>query len=193
MDNGYSFDIMNWGLPNTLVYEMAVTPDDRLIFAATEVGPYVYVASVHRWFDMDGLYSPDQLFWCVDYVPGIHTARFGTYGRGIWDFVVESVTVVSEVKTELPSAVSLSAYPNPFNASVTISFDLPNSADGDFKIFDSAGRLVAKLHDGKFNKGNNKFVWDGSSFGGGKLPSGYYLAILSLPGKTAHIKLTMVK
>ena len=31
----------------------------------------------------------DQTYWSVDYIPEINTARFGTYGRGIWDFVID--------------------------------------------------------------------------------------------------------
>ena len=32
--------------------------------------------------------APDQTYWTVDYIPEINTARFGTYGRGIWDFIL---------------------------------------------------------------------------------------------------------
>ena len=38
---------------------------------------------------MSGLSAPDQTYWSVDFVPEINTARFGTYGRGIWDFVLD--------------------------------------------------------------------------------------------------------
>ena len=37
-----------------------------------------------------GFEGPDQTYWTVEYVPEIYTARFGTYGRGIWDFVVDA-------------------------------------------------------------------------------------------------------
>ena len=33
--------------------------------------------------------APDQTYWSVDFIPEINTARFGTYGRGIWDFVLD--------------------------------------------------------------------------------------------------------
>ena len=36
-----------------------------------------------------GLSAPDQTYWSLEYVPEIHTARFGTYGRGIWDFIID--------------------------------------------------------------------------------------------------------
>ena len=80
---------MNQGLPNTLVFELSSTLDDNIIFAATEIGPYAYLANQDEWFLLSGLSAPDQTYWSVDFIPEINTARFGTYGRGIWDFVLD--------------------------------------------------------------------------------------------------------
>jgi PKD repeat protein len=87
-DNGQNFTAINAGLPPTLIYEMAINTSEDKIFAATEVGPYVYLPSENQWYDIAGPNVPDQVYWTVDYVPAINTARFGTYGRGIWDFVI---------------------------------------------------------------------------------------------------------
>ena len=43
----------------------------------------------NEWFLLSGISAPDQTYWSVDFIPEINTARFGTYGRGIWDFVIE--------------------------------------------------------------------------------------------------------
>jgi len=88
-NHGETFTELNNGLPNTLVFELAGTPNDDLIFAATEIGPYVYSENLNEWFFLSGLSAPDQTYWSVDYIPEINTARFGTYGRGIWDFVID--------------------------------------------------------------------------------------------------------
>jgi len=39
------------------------------------------------WYDLFEGTVPDQNFWSVDFIPALNTARFATYGRGIWDFV----------------------------------------------------------------------------------------------------------
>ncbi len=88
-DHGHSFARLNDGLPNTLVYELAGTPDGKYFFAATEVGPYVFIFEDEEWFDLAGISAPDQTYWSVEYIPELHTARFGTYGRGIWDFIID--------------------------------------------------------------------------------------------------------
>lgn len=193
-DHGLTFSAMDHGMPNTLIYEMAITPDEDMLFAATEVGPYVFIFDEGRWFDMSGTSAPDQVYWTVDYVPAIATARFGTYGRGIWDFQVDSLTGISEdVATVKPVKPKLSVHPNPFNDRVSISFDLPRETSGELKIFDSAGRLIARLHDGELKSGMNAFTWDGRTITGEKAPAGNYLALLSIGEQISNIKIVMVK
>ena len=87
-NHGETFVAMDNGLPNTLVFQLVGTPDDAILFAATEIGPYAYSRSEDEWFLLSGISAPDQTYWTVDYVPEINTARFGTYGRGICDFVL---------------------------------------------------------------------------------------------------------
>jgi len=87
-NHGQSFITMDNGLPNTLVFQLAGTPTDDVLFAATEIGPYVYSSYEQEWFLLSGVTAPDQTYWTVDYIPEINTARFGTYGRGIWDFIL---------------------------------------------------------------------------------------------------------
>ena len=88
-NHGETFIEMDNGLPNTLVFQLSGTPSDDILFAATEVGPYVYSFYNDQWSLLSGLFAPDQTYWTVDYIPEILTARFGTYGRGIWDFVLD--------------------------------------------------------------------------------------------------------
>lgn len=88
-NHGVSFQSMNAGLPNTLVFQLATSDGGELLFAATEVGPYVYDVYDEEWFDLAGVFAPDQTYWAVDFVPALQTARFATYGRGIWDFILD--------------------------------------------------------------------------------------------------------
>ena len=88
-DHGQTFEAMDRNLPNTLVFKVVGTEDDSYYFAATEVGPYAYLPDENTWIDIMGVSAPDQTYWSVEYIDEINTARFGTYGRGIWDFVLE--------------------------------------------------------------------------------------------------------
>ena len=93
-DHGATFSSLIQGLPNTLIYELTGTPDDAFLFAATEVGPYVYIADEEEWTELAGISAPDQTYWSVEYIPELNTARFGTYGRGIWDFIIDNYSTI---------------------------------------------------------------------------------------------------
>tara|TARA_B100001250_G_C19563974_1_gene684617 strand:- start:478 stop:849 length:372 start_codon:yes stop_codon:yes gene_type:complete len=60
-----------------------------MIFAATEVGPYAYSYEQGTWEEMSGNDAPEQVYWSVEYIHEIRTVRFGTYGRGIWDYTFD--------------------------------------------------------------------------------------------------------
>jgi len=94
-DHGETFSPLDQGLPNTLVFELVGTTDNEYFFAATEVGPYVYIAEDEEWVDLAGISAPDQTYWSVEYIPELNTARFGTYGRGIWDFIMDDESIIS--------------------------------------------------------------------------------------------------
>ena len=95
INGGVTFSAMSNGLPNTLVHEIAATPDERFLFAATEAGPYVYIADSDTWYTLRGAGVPVQDFFSVEYVKSINTVRFGTYGRGIFDFKILSVLPIT--------------------------------------------------------------------------------------------------
>ena len=86
---GENFMPMREGLPSTLVYELTGNIDGDLYFAATELGPYLYDVDENIWMDMAGVSAPDQTYWSVEFIEELNTVRFGTYGRGIWDFVLD--------------------------------------------------------------------------------------------------------
>jgi len=55
----------------------------------------VYIAEEGIWEDLAGISAPDQTYWSVEYIPELNTARFGTYGRGIWDFIMDDESIIS--------------------------------------------------------------------------------------------------
>ena len=93
-DNGATFTAMDAGLPATLVHSLAISPDGEQLFAATEVGPFRYDRASATWQDIAGIHAPDSIYWHVDYVPDLDIARFSTFGRGLWDYRIDSADIV---------------------------------------------------------------------------------------------------
>jgi hypothetical protein len=80
------------------------------------------------------------------------------------------------------------AYPNPFNASTTIRFNLPHPSKVCLAVFDSNGRLVTKLVNGWRQPGTHEVVLNSSS-----LVSGVYFLSLKADGFYDCGKLILIK
>jgi CubicO group peptidase (beta-lactamase class C family) len=96
-------------------------------------------------------------------------------GRNIiWDalyrFGDTVQTDVADDLTKLPEQFYLSNnYPNPFNPSTTIEYQLPHMAFVTLKVYDILGREVTTLIDGTEEPGYKSVKWDANG-----IPSGVY-------------------
>jgi len=84
-----------------------------------------------------------------------------------------SYTVVSEEQsTQLPDQFTLRGnFPNPFNPTTQITFDLPDAAHVQVEIFDMVGRRIMVADEGLMAAGANRHM----EVDAGHLPSGVYL------------------
>ena len=76
----------------------------------------------------------------------------------------------------------ISVYPNPFNSSITIAFDLNNDANGWIKIYNSIGRVVYTLQSGGFKTGSHNYKWNGLNSDGQSVSAGVYFIQTNFPG-----------
>tara|TARA_B110000116_G_scaffold216405_1_gene193335 strand:- start:48 stop:770 length:723 start_codon:yes stop_codon:yes gene_type:complete len=104
---------------------------------------------------------------------------------------IESNSTFEEVA--LPSETKIVGnYPNPFNPSTTIEFDLAaeNAGNIEIVIYDLQGRQVETLFSGMLEAGaGQKFQWNATSVASGK-----YFAVVSAPnGFTDTVNMTLIK
>jgi hypothetical protein len=57
-------------------------------------------------------------------------------------------SIAREPNAMQPSSLNLSCYPNPFNATTTLDYDLPKAGHISLRVFDVLGRKVEELKDG---------------------------------------------
>jgi hypothetical protein len=68
-------------------------------------------------------------------------------------------------KTTIPTVYALDqAYPNPFNPSITIRYQLPSDSRVSFKIYNFLGQLVSSLMSQKEQAGYKQVEWNASTF-----------------------------
>jgi len=86
------------------------------------------------------------------------------------------------------------AFPNPFNPSTTLQFDLPEAGEVTLVIFDLRGREVAQAVNGYISAGQHRATWTGRDNRGRMLPSGLYIArLVAANGMAETRKLVLLK
>ena len=107
----------------------------------------------------------------------------GEFQRMEPSFASENKDEVSEVSNDSDaSPVSFSMlknYPNPFNPSTTISFQLNARADVKLSVFSNSGTLISTLLSGSLPAGMHETVWNGKDYNGNKVSSGVYFYTLN--------------
>lgn len=173
-DRGDNWNSMADGLPNTLVFEIRGDENDLFLFAGTESGPYLYYTPEDKWYDLAGECAPTQSYWSVEYLENEQIARFGTYGRGVWDFQITQTPVATE---ELTVNTDLDIYPNPSKGLIYINLIKALTNGERIQVADLSGKVV-------FSKQLDQAVLDGSKLKLDltHLPKGNY--ILSLFSNT---------
>ena len=107
-----------------------------------------------------------------------------------WGRPAETRVVTSNERTdELPEAYALHGnYPNPFNPSTTITYELPEASDIRLIVLDVLGRVVESLVTGRESRGTHNIRWDA-----GDAPGGVYFVQLESGDFVQTRKMTLVK
>ncbi|HER43764.1 MAG TPA: T9SS type A sorting domain-containing protein, partial [Candidatus Eisenbacteria bacterium] len=84
-------------------------------------------------------------------------------------------------------------FPNPFNPSTTIAFDLPRRSRVNLSIYDVQGRPVRTVSDGILPEGRREVVWDGRDEQGNVVSSGVYFYRLTSGDHSLTRKMVLLK
>ncbi len=104
------------------------------------------------------------------------------------------IALAVEKVSDLPTSFALHpAYPNPFNPTTTIRFDLPNAVNISIVVYDLLGREVVRLMNGRLEAGYQQVVWEGRTAAGREVPSGIYIARLVTPEYTRSVKMLLLR
>ncbi len=97
--------------------------------------------------------------------------------------VLLNISVKNNTTQELPADFKLYRnYPNPFNSSTTISYDLPTACHLSLRIYDVNGHLVKILQNGHQTAGHHSISWDGTNKNKVPVVSGLYFVRLHAEG-----------
>lgn len=101
---------------------------------------------------------------------------------------------VRQIQLSLPSQNQLfQNFPNPFNPTTTIAFDLAAAGPASLKIYNMAGQLVKTLVDEHLDTGSYQYVWNGENRANQPVSSGIYFYKLKINDRTFYRKMTFLK
>ena len=94
----------------------------------------------------------------------------------------------------IPSTTDLSnIYPNPFNPSTTIDYNLSNATDVSLVIYDMKGSVVKTLVSNFQDAGLHQVSWNGKNDANAQVSSGMYLVRMEADGQLYQQAITLLK
>ena len=103
------------------------------------------------------------------------------------------IEVLLGARMPLPTEFAVNVYPNPFNPSTTISYDLPESAPVSVVIYDVLGQQVRHLISQFNSAGRYSVQWDARDNQGRGVASGVYIAKVDAGTTTLSQKMLLLK
>lgn len=152
--------------------------------------------------DLRMITAPNDTFECTVWVGSYYSTLISDLGcpgptcsveidpyNKILKTVTYRILDVDHNAAELPHEFRISSvYPNPFNPTAQVQFDLPRSSPVTLRVFDLIGRNVATMNLGTLTAGTHSIGWDGSAHA-----SGVYLFRLETPHETKTAKAVLLK
>jgi len=209
---GYATTLLNaepfayyTGWADKLLIEDQINGDQGLRYSGADANSPWLSWGVYLW--ADGL-SPrgDGLIWlCPDDYLADGTHPSDPVGRAkvanlLFEFLTTDETsvpwfmggvtteVIQSEVSPLNRTLSVESYPNPFNSSTIIRYELPENGSMSLKAFDCLGREVRTLVEGTKEAGIYEAAFDGSS-----LVSGVYFFRLEGGGAVKAGKMLLIK
>ena len=87
----------------------------------------------------------------------------------------------------------MDCYPNPFNPTLTVYYNLKNDAHVNINIFDLLGNKVVNLENNIKKIGEHYSIWSGTDKYGNKVPSGIYFVKMNYDNNIITKKITLLK
>lgn len=132
----------------------------------------IYLSILRDWFELE-----DEAF--QDVLPGQHEGMN----------LIDTDIITSVQRDQIPTDFVLYPnYPNPFNPSTRIKFELQRTSNVELSIYNISGQRVRTLVQSTLSSGVHELTFDANG-----LPSGMYIAQLKTPQGTLTQKMSLLK
>ncbi len=134
-----------------------------------------------------------------DFYPGYSLPEFDilgnprVYNNSIDIGAIEYYPPTSTHEIVNSSTISLTNYPNPFNPTTTIAFNLPENDKVELSIYNIKGQKINTLVNDIMQSGNHTIVWNGEDSNGKLVGSGFYFYQIKTGNVTECKRMLLMK
>jgi len=167
--------VVNTNVDSTVSYQC--------FYDEIDLGTYVDDSDMNTYMGQPGLYAFQQ-----DGVDGL-AGYFDNY-----NVMANGTSSVDKKFESRPVTMTMHQnFPNPFNPSTTLSFEMHEAGEASLDIFNIRGELVTTLAQGHIQPGNYQLTWDGRDNQGQIVATGNYIAVLSKGSEQVSRNMLMLK
>jgi|GEM_PF-5571835 len=149
-------------------------------------------------------FDATQVFKTIDWAGAGDTVKICVSGKltsgmrfqGCTEIVIvgDNPSDVSEGEAPTPKRFALLGnYPNPFNATTLVKFELTRPSMAELSVYNILGQKVRTLIQEQMTSGSKQVIWDGTDDKGRQLATGiYFYRLVTVEGRQTG-KMTMLK
>ncbi len=193
------------GAPGSEFYTEAITPSATLAWLYYDIDPPVEITE--GYFYLGLIQGGESSSF------GLDTTSIDPPSRQTWEFtgvwapfrnqltdeymirctIDAETSAVEPIDPTVASFTLLENYPNPFNPTTTIRYNMPTPGMVTLKVFDISGRLVNTLVNGQNPEGLHRITWDGTDVNGNQVSTGIYFYQIDTPHQHQTQKMVLIK
>lgn len=163
--NGANFTPFATGLPaDARVYDVIYAGSPPTPWAATSLGAYRHNGTAWVEESTPAFGVADVPFRSAEYVSWLNRIRFGTFGRGVYEYQLGSTSGVDDPRA---GGIALAPRANPVRERATLAWALPEAGPVTLDVLDVTGRRVATLAAGWHEAGSHEASWNVRGRGAG--------------------------
>ncbi len=137
-DGGVTWQNITFNLPNIPINCIKQIPGTNDLMIATDIGVYTLANGVTTWVN-NSFGLPNVIVSDIEFNPVLNKVYVSTFGRGIWETSLSSITSLNHQSTK--GAYNYQLYPTVNSGSFTLVFE-PNASEKLIEVIDVMGRVV---------------------------------------------------
>lgn len=137
--------------------------------------------------------SKQELLWSITLYPGQYAYNEIPTNFDLGYLFTYDENTCTQTPAISTNGIKITNYPNPFNPSTNIVFNLSHSSYAKISIFNIKGYPVKILASDFFREGSNHLVWNGNCSDGFSQPSGIYFIQVKAETESNQKKILLLK